>query len=220
VVGRGEPKHKGIGLIPVVKGLKANPLARARVPAALSHYFESSVIVSAWYPERDYNALISVLAASVDAKQVGGNVWAFFGRVAAHRDIAGDQAAVPARSRTDAAGLYRNFRDVDANDVAGLLLRVTKVWSLYHDTGRALHLRHGQRVDTAIVRIVDFHFALRGLAELQTAYIIEYARLSGIVLEGSLARYASDLNSGCEWHFRVGSEPEKLRSVASLPLAD
>jgi hypothetical protein len=74
------------------------------------------------------------------------------------------------------------------------------------------------------VRILDFHFAMRGLAELQTAYIVEYARLSGIELEGSLVRYASDPRSGCEWHFRVASPRScarsLARSLASLPLAE
>lgn len=204
-------------MVAVVKGLKADARARAKVPAALSHYLQGSLIVSAWYPERDYNALITVLAASIDPKRVGGDVWAFFGRIGAQRDIGGDQSGVPASSRTDAAGIYRNFRAMDMHDIQGLLLRITKVWGLYHDSGRALYQRHPERANTVVYRVLDFHFPMRGLAELQTAYIVEYARLSGIALEGSLVRYSSDGELGCEWHLSVEPEPEKLRSIAGLP---
>lgn len=218
-MGQGEPNHKGVGLIAVVKGIKSNPRAEAKVPASLAHYLNDPVLLSAWYPERDYNALLALLAASIDAKAVGGDVWAFLGRVAAQRDIGGEQDNIPRRSRTESAGIYRKFRDVDVDDIAGLFLRASKVWTLYHDTGRVVYARHPERPDVVVERLVDFHFPLRGMADLQTAYMVELARLSGIELEGSLLRYSSDPSVGCEWTFRVPNDPEKLRSIERLPAA-
>src|SRR5687767_11160969 len=51
----GEPRHKGVGVLGVVKGLKANPRAAATVPRDLSHYLSDVILPTAWYPEREYN---------------------------------------------------------------------------------------------------------------------------------------------------------------------
>src|SRR5688572_31793433 len=134
MVSRGEPKHKGVGLVAVVMGLKGSPKATALVPEAQRHYLSDALLPSGWYPERDYNALLMALAESMDRASTG-DVWAYFGRAAALRDVAGEQSGIPARSRTENAGIYRNFRAGAADDVAGLCMRVAKIWTMYHDTG-------------------------------------------------------------------------------------
>jgi hypothetical protein len=209
-----EPKHKGVGLLAVVKGIKANPHARAQVSAHLVHYLQEPILVTGWYPERDYNALITLLASNIDPKQVGGDVWAYFGSTAAQRDVGGDQHAVPERSRLGTAGVYRNFRDVAASDVPGLFLRMTKIWTLYHDSGKMEYMRHRDKPEVGVVRLSEFAFPVHGLAGLQAAYMVEYGRLSGFTLRGLRTAPASN---GCEWHYELVGGAELLRSMDRLP---
>jgi hypothetical protein len=214
LVASGEPKHKGVGLLAIVKGIKANPRARKQVTAQLARYMDEPILATGWYPERDYTTLITLLASSIDPKQAGGDVWAYFGRTAAQRDIGGDQREVPERSRLDVAGVYRTFRDVDENDVPGLFLRVTKMWMLYHDTGKLDYMRHRERADTVIVRLSDFAFHVQELSNLQTAYMVEYGRLSGFSMRGERTAYSS---TGCEWQYQLSGSAELLQSMSRLP---
>jgi hypothetical protein len=209
-----DAKHKGVGLVPVIKGIKANARARVRVPAHLASYMEVAILATGWYPERDYNALIMLLATSIDAKQVGGDVWVYFGRTAAQRDIGGDQRAVPEASRLENVGVYRNYRDIAEYDVSGLFTRMTKVWSLYHDSGRLVHMRHREKANVVVVRLHDFAFPVQGMADLQMAYMVEYAKLTGVSMKGEQASHSL---SGCEWHYELASHPELESSMARVP---
>lgn len=211
-----EPKHKGVGLIAVVKGIQASSRATALVPEALRHYLLDPILPSGWYPERDYNVLITTLANSVDRNAVA-DVWAYFGRAAAQRDIAGDQNVVPARSRTENAGIYRHFRATNASDVGGMFLRLSKMWGMYHDTGRVVYTRHPRAAHVVVSRLLDFKFPIRGMAELQTAFVVEYARLAGISLIGALEHFGGG-SHGCEWQYQVQASHETLASLASLSL--
>jgi hypothetical protein len=200
--------------VAVVKGIKANLNARMRVPAHLASYLQEPILATAWYPERDYHALVTLLASSVDPKQTGGDVWAYFGRTGAQRDIAGDQRGVPERSRLENAGVYRNYRDVAEYDVCGLFLRMTKVWTLYHDTGRLVYMRHRERPNVVTVRLHDFAFPVQGLADLQMAYMVEYAKLSGFSLKGERVSFSANV---CEWQYELTSHPELAQSMTRLP---
>jgi hypothetical protein len=213
-VSRVEPKHKGVGFAAIVKGLKASAKAAAAVPEAQRGYLSGAILPSGWYPERDYNVLLITLADSVDRNAVG-DVWAYFGRTAARRDVAGDQEAIPASSRTENAGVYRNFRAAQPNDVAGLCLRLAKIWSMYHDTGRVVFTRHARKSNVVVAKLHDFSFPVRGMADLQTAFSMEFAQLSGLELTGSLERFEAGAPS-CEWHYQVAATPEALSSLASL----
>lgn len=209
-----EPKHKGVGMMAIIKALKANVVARARVPAHLASYLQEPIVATGWYPERDYSELITLLASCIDPKQVGGDVWAFFGRTAAQRDIGGEQHDVPERSRLAHVGIYRKFRDVPDADVAGLFSRMTRVWNLYHDTGRMVFMRHPTKPNALVVRLHDFSFPLRGLADLQTAYMLEYAKLSGFSLRGE---HVASWPKGCEWYYELANQADLGPAMATLP---
>lgn len=210
-----EPKHKGVGLVQVVKGIQGNSKARLSVPEAQRGYLADKIMPSGWYPERDYNVLITLLAATIDRTNVP-DVWAFFGRAAARRDVAGDQEAIPVRSRTENAGIYRNFRGDQSSDIAGLCLRMAKMWSLYHDTGRLTFSRHPRKSALLVARLEDFQFPVRGLAELQTAFTVEFARLSGVELQGSLESFAEAQPGASEWNYQLLPTAANLASVATL----
>jgi hypothetical protein len=212
-VSRAEPKHKGVGVLPVVMGIKANPNARARVPTHLASYMSDPIVATGWYPERDYHTLITLLASTIDPKQVGGDVWAFFGRTAAQRDIGGAQEEVPERSRLPRAGLYRTYRDVAEHDLTGLFSRMSRVWGLYHDSGKMVFMRHPDKADGVVLRLLDFAFPVQGLADLQTAYLLEYALLSGFSMSGG---HVASWESGTEWRFALPSQAGFEQSIMTM----
>ena len=212
-----EPKHKGVGILAVVKGIKANPRAKTLIPELLHHYLAEPVLPSGWYPERDYNLMIELLARHVDRSAIPDDVWVFFGRTAAQRDIAGEQGHLPTESRTQTAGIYRKLRIENPRDLAGLFLRLEKIWGLYHDSGRLTVTRHPEHACTAIVRISGFRFPFRGLVDLQTGFMTEYARLVGVQLTGRMVRSVAAGLPFCEWHFRVQPSAESGASIGTLP---
>lgn len=213
-----EPRHKGVGLLAIVKGLKANPLAAHSVPPELQHYLTDVILPTGWYPERDYNVLIDLLARSIDRRQVGGNVWRWFGKVAAQRDIAGQQRGIPAASRTENAGIYRRFGDGSPDDVPGLFGRIVTIWSLYHDTGALRIARHSAEQSTVVMRLNNFHFPHRGHIDLQTGFMVEYARLLGAKVSGHVQRSPfDDGHNIVEWHYRVEPSAQGLMSLGMMP---
>ncbi len=218
-VTRPEPKHKGVGVLAVVKGLKANPRALAQVPAQLANYLSQPILPSGWYPERDYNALIELLARHVDSTATGGDVWGFFGRAAARHDIAGQRDATPSAGEktSETAGIYRRFRDGIARDVASMFLRLEKIWSLYHDTGRLTVARHPEHAALVSVRVSGFRFAFRGLIDLQTGFMTEYGRLLGLPIQSTFMRSIGSGEPLCEWHCRLPPTAEHVAALGTLP---
>ena len=209
------PKHKGIGLLPVVQALNADPRAQAHVPDDLRHYLTAKLLPSAWYAEADYERLLQALASGIGRAKLGSDAWTYFGRAAARRDIAGSQEDVPARSRTEISGTYRNLL-FPPGDVAGLFYRISKIWRLYHDSGQVSIARHAESSATVVVQLHDFSFSSRGLVDLQTGYMTEFARIGGIVMRGELARCALGSASLTEWNYHVEARSEHLLSIASI----
>lgn len=212
------PRHKGTGLLPVVHGLKILPGGRDVVPEHLQHYLSDRLLPSAWYPERDYDELIQALAGLIPPESVGGDVWAYFGRAAAQRDLAGQQDTVSEGARIEAAGAYKRLMQGVSGGVAGLALRTMKLWGLYHDTGRITVQRSRGDDATMILRIVDFPFAVRGMIDLQMAYILEFGRLVKVPLHGKLTRATTDGDPFCEWEYRAERTPENVASLAQFPI--
>ena len=212
------PKHKGIGLLPVVQALNAEPRAQAHVPDDLRHYLTLKLLPSAWYPEADYERLVQALASALGRAKRGSDVWTFFGRAAARRDIAGSEDEVPVGSRTGISGTYRNLM-FPPGDVAGLFYRIGKIWSLYHDTGHVSIARDGERSAVVVVQLHNFSFSARGLVDLQTGYMTEFARIGGIAMQGELVRAAVGGGSLTEWNYHVEARSEHLLSIASISLS-
>ena len=149
-----EPRHKGVGLIPVVQAIHANASAREQVPEDLAHYLTDQLLPSAWYPERDHDFLLQLLAKTTDRKAVGGDVWAYFGRSGARRDLGGDEGRRRPDLRSSGCGAYRTLlSDVRGMNLAGLFLRGVKLWGLYHDSGYVKAARDPGSEYTAVMRV-------------------------------------------------------------------
>src|SRR5687767_7297895 len=86
---RREPCQKGTSVLPVVLALKGHPERHRLVPERLWKYFDEHMVVSGWYPERDYFALVDALVKTIDPKAIGGDVWRYFAVFSVKNDIEG-----------------------------------------------------------------------------------------------------------------------------------
>jgi hypothetical protein len=208
------PKHKGTGLLPIVKALQS-ARGEAAVPEHLRHYLREQIMASAWYPEADYNVLLQVLATLAATDEVP-DVWALFGVTGAQRDLAGEQGLVREVNRLENVGVYRRFVGSETTSVATMFRRMVTLWSAYHDTGRIENEVSATDDCTVYMRVFDFKVPVRGIAELTTAYTCEYARLVGINMRGRVTRTTAEGAAYNEWEYIVERSPEAVLSIAEL----
>jgi hypothetical protein len=210
------PRHKGTGLLPIVKALSSSARGQAAVPERLRHYLHGEIVASEWYPEDDYHALLGILA-ELATRDGMSDVWTLFGTTGAQRDLAGDQGLVREELRVESAGVYRRFVGSEATSVASLFRRLVSLWSAYHDSGRMIALASELDDCTVCVRLLDFKFPVRGMAKLQAAYACEFARLVGIQMSGQVTHTTAAGDAFDEWEYSVARSPEAIRSIAELP---
>lgn len=217
----GNPQHKGTGLIPIVEGLRRHPDARALVPKELWHYLDDTVLPSTWYPERHAAVLLDALASTMDAK--GESVWEQLGRQAAQRDLVGALEASPARRssppeslRSGSSGLYRQFLKENDPHPSAFFLRASKLWQLYHDTGKLEALRRANSEGVVVLRLSGFRFPVPGMEQLQSAYLREFARLSGLRLDMQLVKAPTRGDSHYEWDSVIQASTDVTAWIQSL----
>jgi len=210
-----EPCQKGTSLLPVVLALKAHPDRHRLVPKPLWRYFDDRIVVSGWYPERDYFVLIEALVKTIDPKSVGGDVWRFFARYSARGDLGGTDVAKGGKSPTK--GVYRNFASVTGSEPELFFQRAMRLWSQYHNTGTMQVLGGRMKTNSVIMRLLDFHIRVEGFVHLQGYYLEEFGRLIGLELESQVTRSTAWGDPFCEWDYRLGRTPASERYVASLP---
>ena len=208
--------HKGTGVFPVVTALKAHPRGPQSVPAALRDYLTRSMVATEWYPQADLDALMQCLADVLEREGMR-DVWDYFGRTAAQRDLKGSQAAIPTERRVKTAGLYRPFAG-DEVTIATLFNRMGKLWTLYHDAGRVLAWRTASDEARVIVRLLDYHLADAKLARMLLAYSCEYGRILGIEITGRVVRITGEGAPFNEWEYSCEATRQNLESLALLPL--
>lgn len=213
------PSQKGTSVLPVVLALKQHPDREKLVPANLWKYFDEPVLISGWYPERDYWVLIAALVKTIDPGAVGGDVWRYFARFSAQRDIGGQEVKAAADDTKPTAGVYRNFAAVDATDPESFFRRGARLWGQYHDTGRMEIVGGRPEVNAVIMRLIGFVIPIEGFVRLQGYYLEEYGRLVSIDLTSTVTRSTAKGDPICEWEHRLGRSPETEAYVASLPTA-
>ena len=206
-------------MLPVVQALKANPDCRKLVPAHLWKYFDEPVLISGWYPERDYWILIEALVKSTDPATVGGDAWRFFAKFSAQRDIGGQDVRSPRGEGASGKGVYRTFAAGDATDPAGFFNRSTRLWSQYHDSGRLEVVSARRETMGVVMRLIGFVIPIDGFVRLQGYYLEEYGRLIGIELNSVVTKSTARGDAFCEWEHRLARTPATEAYVASLPPA-
>jgi len=111
-------KAKGAALLQAVKALRMyKEKARKALPSHLLGYLEDRILVSCWYPEEDFLAILRTLAKVLP--DPGMDMYEFMGRISA---------------RADMAGIYAHL--LREGDPATTLRRTAIIWGLYHDTGK------------------------------------------------------------------------------------
>jgi hypothetical protein len=224
-----EPCQKGTSVLPVVAALKAHPDRQKLVPERLWKYFDDHLLVSGWYPERDYFVLLEALAKTIDPQTSGGDVWRFFAKFSVQRDLAGADffgvaekgsagaIAVANSSANSSKGVYRSFIAGDAADPAQFFRRAVRLWTQYHDTG-TMEMRGGRAsTNTVVAELVGFHIPIEGFVRLQGYYLEEYGRLIGLEVESKVTRStARGQRSSYQWEYTLARTPTTEAYVASL----
>jgi hypothetical protein len=202
----------------VVAALKQHPDRKKLVPESLWKYFDEPILVSGWYPERDYWVLISALVSTINPADVGGDVWRYFARFSAERDIGGNKKIkASADDSAAAAGIYRTYATVGKDDIESFFKRSTRLWSQYHDTGTMEIVGGRPATNAVLLRLGGFSIPIEGFVRLTGYYMEEYARLVGIELTCTVERSTASRDPCCEWGLRLARTPETRAYVASLP---
>ena len=104
-------------MIHAVKALR-HDRARAEpaLPEPLHHYFEEKILVTQWYPDTDFMAIVRALAAVFPAPKEGH--WQWIGRQGAAANFTGIYAAM-----------------VRPGDPAETLRRYPRMWRIHHNAG-------------------------------------------------------------------------------------
>jgi hypothetical protein len=213
-----EPCQKGTSVLPVVAALKAHPNREKLVPRHLWKYFDDHLVVSGWYPERDYFTLLEALVKTIDPKTSGGDVWRFFAKFSVQRDLAG--ADVKGVASSDAKGVYRSFARSTSDDPETFFRRATKLWSQYHDTGTMQICGGHVKSNSVVMRLVGFHIPLDGFVRLQGYYLEEFGHLIGIEFESHVTMSTARGDPCCEWEHTLARTPSSGAYVASLPVPE
>lgn len=175
------------------------------------------MLVSGWYPERDYWVLIEALVKTIDPASVGGDVWRYFAKFSAQRDIGGQEVKVTAGDTSSPKGIYRHFANGGSMDIDGFFLRASRLWSQYHDSGRFEIVGGRRDTNGVVMRLVGFQIPIEGFVRLQGYYLEEYGRLLGIELESTVTRSTTNGDPFCEWEHRLARTPATEAFVESLP---
>jgi hypothetical protein len=207
-------------VLPVVLALKQHPNSRKLVPRDLWKYLDEPVLISAWYPERDYWLLISALVTTMNPATVGGDVWRYFARFSAQRDIGGQSKKAAPDDPAAGAGVYRSFASVETTDVENFFRLASRLWSQYHDTGRMEVVGGRPESNAVIMRLVGFTIPIEGFVRLQGYYLEEYARLIGINMVSRVTKSTASGAPFCEWQHQLVRSPVTEAYVASLPVLD
>jgi hypothetical protein len=209
-----EPSQKGTSVLPVIAALKAHPNREKLVPQHLWKYFDDHLLISGWYPEKDYFALLEALIKTIDPKTVGGDVWRYFAQFSVKSDIEGAEAGGGAPGTR---GVYRSFGK-GTGDPAEVFKRCVRLWSQYHDTG-TMRISGGRaRTSSVFMQLTGFHIPIEGFVRLQGYYLEEFAALVGIALKSTVTKSTARGSTYCEWEHSLAPTPASEAYVASLPV--
>lgn len=205
-------------MLPVVLALKHHPDRQKLVPRELWKYFDEPLLISGWYPERDYWVLIAALVKTIRPSTVGGDVWRYFAKFSAQRDVGGQEGTLPNSDKQGGVGIYRSFADGDMADPENFFRRALRLWSQYHDTGRMELAGARPEMNAVMVRLTDFIIPIDGFVWLQCYYLEEFGRLVGFDVTGTVRHSTANKDTYCEWQYVLGRSPTTEAYVRSLPV--
>ena len=152
------------------------------------------ILVSNWYPEEDYLALVTALTDLLPSTE--GDTWEMFGRVAAQHDL---------------TTVYRST--VRQRTLIGMLRAVRDLFHMYHDTGR-IEIQGDET--RAHMDFFDYASISAGHCRFVTSYIREQLRVSighEIDVRETLCCAAGD--DRCRARFHSLSQPRGERPLTA-----
>ena len=154
-----EPRIKGIAMKATIEALmEEEETSRKEVPDGLQHYFREPILVSSWYPERDHQILLGVVAKVFH--RPGKDVWFWMGQSTAQRDL---------------KSLYKAM--VQVGQPITTLKRIPKIWRLYRDSGYVKVQTIGS--SKGLVRIYDYPLVSPEFTRTMTGFLSEAIVISG-----------------------------------------
>ncbi len=186
---------KGTVVLPIVKLLRADKeRARATLTPSLHGYLSERILVTSWYPEEDYVALLQSLARFLPKMD---DPWAYMGRNSAAHDL---------------TGIYRAL--IDPHSPERTLRRGNDLWRIYHSTGDFSAELVG--AGAALLQLRDYAAASPDMCHLLGAYFGELIRLSGAssvnVTEATCRAKGAPL---CTWNARWHAVPVAISASSS-----
>jgi hypothetical protein len=171
-------KIKGIGIVDIVRALRAERERALRVLRSnLHHYLDERIAISAWYPETDFLGLMEAFM-----RVQKGATWERAGVLSA---------------RAALTSVYRNI--VVEHDVPESAHRMRVNWRNYHDTG-ALSVENLPSL--VRVTVEGYCMVSAELCRLNQAYFGEILTLAGaLVTEQSKLRCTTSGHSACLWEY-------------------
>ncbi len=152
---------KGISLIDVVKGLRANrQSALARLPDALVPYVDGSryILASSWYPDDDFMALSEIITQIMP--DPGMDPWTWLGCFGGRKAFEGPYAPL-----------------VKEGDPGESLARYPEIWRFYHDQGETIVEPAGDQ--GARITISHYLTTFPSFCRLQAGHMEELLRVAG-----------------------------------------
>lgn len=151
------PRAKGTAIVQCVKALRAmGPRAREVLPQSLHGYLNERVLVSAWYPESDYLALITALSKLIPAPP-GVDVWEHLGTMSAQHDL---------------TTIYRGM--LRGSDLLATVRATRELFRVYHDPV-TLDV-HGEG-DLITLDVLDYASISAGHCRFVTAYMRTHVKM-------------------------------------------
>lgn len=151
-------RAKGTAVVQCVKALRAMPQrARQVLPARLHHYIDERILVSSWYPEADYLALITALTQILPAPR-GVDVWEHLGVVSAQHDLT-----------TVYRGLLRG------GDLMATVRAARDLFRIYHEPVTIDIEVEGDRI---LLDVLEYTSMSAGHCRFITAYMKTHAKMT------------------------------------------
>jgi hypothetical protein len=171
-------RTKGTSFVWIVKFMRGHrEEAKKLLPPELSHYLETRVLSSTWYPASDYWGLVRVALA---VTKMGPEAFPQMGQFLA---------------RTDLAGIYKSI--VKLGDPARTMTAATAIWRNYYDRGE---LRVEIEERAAVVTLHDFPQPMRELCGQLDGYLPELALAAGAEgVRGVRLSCKAEGGSACRW---------------------
>ena len=168
------------------------------IPAPLRHYRSEEVVVGNWYPFDDYVALLKILASTIDASKVKGDVWRSFGIIGARRDLQGSQDNLPKEQRAQQGAVYSGKLQ-GVTGLASLVRRGLHLRELYYSRGYYKVKRLAER--KLLVTLHDFP-ASAELCGVSTGYLIEVFRTAKVATWVERVSCRGNGDAECRWELK------------------